>query len=56
MSFDAKNNIQLHVILGKVKGVVDSVFSFEDVQKGYERIMTGRAQGKVVVKVDPTVE
>jgi NADPH:quinone reductase-like Zn-dependent oxidoreductase len=43
-------------IVGKVRGVVDSVFAFEDVQKGYERIMSGRAMGKVVVKIDPSVE
>lgn len=42
--------------IGKVKGMVDSVYAFEDVQKAYERIMTGRATGKIVVKVDPTVE
>ena len=38
---------------GKVKPVVDSTFAFEDVQKAYERILTKRACGKVVVKVDP---
>lgn len=36
--------------------MVDSVHAFEDAQKAYERIMTGRATGKVVVKVDPSVE
>lgn len=41
---------------GKAKPVIDSVFSFEDALKGYERIMSSRAVGKVVVKVDPTVE
>ena len=41
---------------GTVKPYVDSVFEFEDVLKGYERIKEGRAVGKVVVKVDPTVE
>lgn len=40
---------------GKIKPIVDSVHSFDDVHKAYERIMTGRATGKVVVKVDPTV-
>ena len=48
-------NIYVYFV-GKVKGVVDSVFAFDEVQKGYERIMSGRATGKVVVKVDPTVE
>ena len=42
------------VHVGKVKPVVDSVYSFDDVLKAYERIMTSRAAGKVVVKVDPS--
>jgi NADPH:quinone reductase-like Zn-dependent oxidoreductase len=37
---------------GKLKPVVDSVFSFADVHKAYERILTGRARGKVIVRVD----
>ncbi|TFK93483.1 NAD-P-binding protein [Polyporus arcularius HHB13444] len=41
---------------GKVKPLVDSVFAFEDTLKAYERIRTGRATGKVVVKVDPNAE
>ncbi|PIL31907.1 hypothetical protein GSI_06611 [Ganoderma sinense ZZ0214-1] len=40
---------------GKVKPLVDSVYSFEDALKAYERLQTGRVTGKVVVKVDPTV-
>jgi len=34
-----------------LKPKVDSVFDFKDVLKAYERIMTGHARGKVVVKV-----
>ena len=41
---------------GKVKPLVDSVYSFEDTLKAYERLMTSRATGKVIVKVDPTAE
>ena len=37
---------------GKLKPVVDSVFEFEDALSAYERIMTSRAKGKVVVKVN----
>lgn len=44
------------VAVGSVKPIVDSVHSFEDALKGYERILTTRAVGKVVVKVDPTVD
>lgn len=46
----------LKQFIGKVKPVVDSVFAFEDVQKGYDRILSQRASGKVVIKVDPNVE
>lgn len=41
---------------GTLKPVVDSVFAFEDVLKAYERVMSHRAKGKVVVKVVPDVE
>ena len=30
--------------------------AFEDALKAYDRIMTKRATGKVIVKVDPNVE
>lgn len=40
---------------GKIKPVVDSVYEFWDVLSAYERIMTSRAKGKVVIKVDPSV-
>ncbi|KAG2157418.1 NAD(P)-binding protein [Suillus clintonianus] len=40
---------------GKLKLVVDSVYGFEDVLSAYERIMTSRATGKVVVKVDDSL-
>jgi NADPH:quinone reductase-like Zn-dependent oxidoreductase len=38
--------------VGRIKAVVDSVFSFEDTLEAYSRIMSYRARGKVVVKVD----
>ncbi|KAJ8520989.1 hypothetical protein ONZ45_g2240 [Pleurotus djamor] len=40
---------------GEMKCVVDSVFSMEDALEGYNRLMTSRARGKVIVTVDPTV-
>lgn len=42
--------------VGKVKAVVDSVFAFEDALEGYDRVMTRHATGKVIVKIDSTVE
>jgi len=33
---------------------VDSVFAFEDAKKAFERLNTGRARGKVVVKISDT--
>ncbi|BGP40067.1 hypothetical protein JCM10449v2_004025 [Rhodotorula kratochvilovae] len=36
---------------GKLRPIVDGVFKFEDALKAYERQMSGRAKGKVVVKV-----
>ena len=35
---------------GKVKAVKDSVFAFEDAPKAYEKLRTGRAKGKIVVR------
>ncbi|KAK0470504.1 hypothetical protein IW261DRAFT_1516310 [Armillaria novae-zelandiae] len=36
----------------QIKPVVDSVYEFKDVLSAYERILTSRAKGKVVVTVD----
>ena len=36
--------------LPKDKIMIDSVFSFEDVQSAYEKLNTGRARGKVSVE------
>ncbi|KAF7972651.1 hypothetical protein HWV62_17324 [Athelia sp. TMB] len=41
---------------GKLKPTVDSVFALEDTLKAYERIMSHRARGKVVIRVDPDAE
>jgi alkaline phosphatase D len=36
---------------GKVKGVVDTLFDWEDAPKAFEKLKTGRARGKIVIKV-----
>jgi NADPH:quinone reductase-like Zn-dependent oxidoreductase len=36
---------------GKLKCPVDSVFSFEDTLKAFERLQTGKANGKVVIHI-----
>lgn len=33
--------------IGKIRPLVDSVYEFEDALKAYERILSGRATGKV---------
>ena len=42
--------------LGAVQPIVDSVYEFDDVHKAYDRILSGRATGKVVVKIDANVD
>ena len=42
--------------IGSVKPIVDSFFDFKDTLKAFDRIMSGRAAGKVVVKIDPSVD
>jgi NADPH:quinone reductase-like Zn-dependent oxidoreductase len=37
---------------GKLKPVIDSTWSFEDVPKAFEKLKTGRAKGKIIVKVE----
>ncbi|KAF8917207.1 hypothetical protein CPB85DRAFT_1215370 [Mucidula mucida] len=49
---DFKQLVQL-VEEGKLKPIVDSVYGFDDALAAYERIMSRRARGKVVLKVDP---
>ncbi|KAF2440271.1 oxidoreductase domain-containing protein [Karstenula rhodostoma CBS 690.94] len=36
---------------GKVKPVIDEVIEMEDVPQGYKKLKTGRARGKIVVRV-----
>lgn len=38
--------------IGKIRGVVDSTYGFADVLKAYEKMMSGRAAGKIIVKVE----
>jgi alkaline phosphatase D len=36
---------------GKIKGVYDGVYEWKDAPKAYERMKSGRARGKIVIKV-----
>jgi len=50
--------VNLHVLysLGTIKPVTDSVFSFEDALQAYDKLISSKTTGKVIVKVDPTVQ
>jgi len=37
---------------GKLRPTVDSVFEFDDYAKAFERLESGKAKGKIVIKVD----
>ena len=41
------------IAAGKIKVVVDEVFEYEDAPKAYEKLRTGRARGKIIVKGAP---
>ncbi|GAA5942609.1 hypothetical protein JCM3775_003655 [Rhodotorula graminis] len=53
MTTDRKELEEMAALIGegKLRPIVDSVFAFEDALKAYERQMSNRAKGKVVVKV-----
>ncbi|ETS80701.1 hypothetical protein PFICI_08230 [Pestalotiopsis fici W106-1] len=38
---------------GKIKVVVDQIFAYEDAPKAYEKLRTGHAKGKIIVKGAP---
>ncbi|KAK2615444.1 hypothetical protein N8I77_002198 [Diaporthe amygdali] len=38
------------IAAGKIKVVVDEIFEFDDAAKAYEKLRTGRARGKIIVK------
>ncbi|KAG6897297.1 hypothetical protein C0992_002739 [Termitomyces sp. T32_za158] len=40
---------------GSITPPVDSVYGFDETLKAYDRLMSQRATGKIVIKVDPTV-
>jgi NADPH:quinone reductase-like Zn-dependent oxidoreductase len=53
----AKNDFEIYTQLaklvqeGKIKAIIDSTFEYSDAPKAFERLQTGRAQGKIVVRV-----
>ena len=40
------------VITGQLHLPIDSLYAFKDVREAYARTLTGRARGKVVVRMD----
>ncbi|KAF1834669.1 NAD(P)-binding protein [Decorospora gaudefroyi] len=50
-NFDDFTKVAQLVAEGNVKPVVDEVFAFEDVPRAYQKLRTGRAKGKIVVKI-----
>ncbi|CAA7265386.1 unnamed protein product [Cyclocybe aegerita] len=50
------DQFQKYVAEGSLQPIVDSVYDFNDALNAYDRIMSKRATGKVVVRVDPTSE
>lgn len=47
------NILKTYIETGKVRPVIDSEYSFEQVESAYQRSKTGHARGKIVVKVKP---
>ena len=45
------SNRPLRTSIGKIKHRTDSVYAFEDVLKAYEKVISSRAVGKVIVEV-----
>jgi len=37
---------------GKIKAIIDSTYPLDNVQAAFERSMTGRAQGKIIITMD----
>jgi len=56
INYDDLGQVAKMVSEGKFKPIIDSVYSYENVLDAYDRMMSKRATGKIVVKVDPTVE
>lgn len=50
-SFDAYVQMGKWMQEGKLKAIIDSTFEYIDAPKAFERLKTGRARGKVVIRV-----
>ncbi|KAK2765089.1 Reticulon-4-interacting protein 1, mitochondrial [Arachnomyces sp. PD_36] len=55
MNVEQMKKINEHLVSGKLKPVVDSVFPLQDAAKAFEHGMKGHCQGKVVLKVEDEI-
>jgi alcohol dehydrogenase len=47
------NTLKTYIEAGKVKPIIDSEYSFDEVEQAYRRSKTGRVRGKIVIHVKP---
>ena len=50
-NFEDYKGLAVMVMKGQVKPVVDEIFEFEQVKDAYRKLRTGRAKGKIVIRV-----
>jgi alcohol dehydrogenase len=47
------NTLKTYIEAGKIKPIIDSEYSFDEVEQAYRRSKTGRVRGKIVIHVKP---
>ncbi|MCJ1310845.1 hypothetical protein MMC25_004512 [Agyrium rufum] len=49
---DAGRRVVEMMAKGKIKAVIDDVFDMEDALKAYDRLISRRAKGKLIVRIN----